>query len=1352
MPVINGEIQIKHGLFADLPDTGLLGEFFFCIDTGQLFAWNGTAMVSVGGDEPIPESDVINLVSDLAGKASTGSVAAAIATEISARNTAIGVETTRAEAAEALLASTISVVTDVTVETTRAEAAEAVLTTAVSTETAARIAGDATTLASAKTYADADTATEVTRAEAAEALLAPKASPTFTGTPTFPAGSIAIAALSVDAVTIFGDGVLLQGTVTEVLGGPTKLSTILVTQTANTVMAGPSSGSAHTPTFRSLVSADIPSLSSLYDAAGSAATAQSTAETFATSAIATEVTNRNTAIAVETTRAEAAEALLAPLASPTFTGTVVLPSGQALIAPVLGTPASGTLTNCTGLPYAALTGTPAIPTSFAWNVEGNATGNLTLANAAYTSTFNQTSAAAWLWANTTAGTSGTTNASPLLELAANYWTGSASATDLWTISSQLSAGTNGASILNFYHTGSTGTNELVFGGASDNPITLNLSSGYVLAQQFAAGNSLGLGSNGLYYGATSVWTDATVYSMGVVGASHYMGIGSSSVLRFSSTTAYSGAASAGLSLSSGALSVGNGLVTDWSGILKASGLLGSSVVLNQLASVGTVTVTPTGGSASTWTYVVVAKDANGYVTAASTAFSTTTGAATLTGAAYNTLTWVAIPGAASYDVYRTVCATSPVTIGKIGNVLSSVNVATTGFVDTGLAGDTTVAPSINTTGTISSVNPTVATISTTNASPIDAMVANYWTGSASAPDTWTFQSSLAAGTNGASTLAITHSGSTGAALVSLPTMRTAAGTNAACAVQIVSVNTGFYSAGGGSVACASGSTGVWQSINGAPSNCLMIPTTGSVVLGFAPNFTGYCDVGFSRSAVGLVNIGNGWYGSPAGALALTGEKNYGGIQILQAPTVVGTVTVTPTGGSATAYSYEVVALDVNLQPIGTNAAGSTTTGVATLTTSAFNTVAWTAIQGAYAYAVYRSASSGTPSTTGLLYGSTTLTSVAVQTAQTSGLYSYASTPINAKLLGQLVTVQGCANPANNGTFYCLSSGATSCVLMNPYAVAEASSPASAALTSGMVPAENLIGTLALSFVDYGWSANSVAAPTVNAHGSLGFVSTYESSATGPAYSQDLWTVSSNIATGVNGVSTLNISHPSGSTGIPTVAVPNLTLPSSSGKITMNGGSIDFGSGSGTNTLGSFGGGGTNSVLFHPNGVNAVTIGYNGTTSAIEMVSTYLLGWSATVPYGQPLDTALSRTAAATVALGNGTAGDASGTLKAASVFSGNYFTNVATGLYKWYGGSTNDTGLSRLAAGSLAVGNGTNGDTSGQLTATTITVAASSAAPTSAGTPGTAGQIIYYGGLAYLCSVTGAAGSATWNKLSMVAV
>lgn len=99
----------------------------------------------------------------------------------------------------------------------------------------------------------------------------------------------------------------------------------------------------------------------------------------------------------------------------------------------------------------------AIGTGVAWNAITNAAGNLTLANAGFTTTFNQTSAVAWLWANTTTATSGTTNASPLLELAANYWTGAASAADTWTIGSSLAAGTNGASTITFAHSGSTGS-------------------------------------------------------------------------------------------------------------------------------------------------------------------------------------------------------------------------------------------------------------------------------------------------------------------------------------------------------------------------------------------------------------------------------------------------------------------------------------------------------------------------------------------------------------------------------------------------------------------------------------------------------------------------------------------------------------------------------------------------------------------------------------------------------------------------------------------------------------------------------------------------------------------------------
>lgn len=54
--------------------------------------------------------------------------------------------------------------------------------------------------------------------------------------------------------TISGSPVTTSGTITETL----------VTQSANSVFAGPTSGGAAQPTFRALVAADIPSLSSLY--------------------------------------------------------------------------------------------------------------------------------------------------------------------------------------------------------------------------------------------------------------------------------------------------------------------------------------------------------------------------------------------------------------------------------------------------------------------------------------------------------------------------------------------------------------------------------------------------------------------------------------------------------------------------------------------------------------------------------------------------------------------------------------------------------------------------------------------------------------------------------------------------------------------------------------------------------------------------------------------------------------------------------------------------------------------------------------------------------------------------------
>lgn len=60
--------------------------------------------------------------------------------------------------------------------------------------------------------------------------------------------------------------------------------------------------------------------------------------------------------------------------------------------------------------------------------------------------------------------------------------------------------------------------------------------------------------------------------------------------------------------------------------------------------------------------------------------------------------------------------------------------------------------------------------------------------------------------------------------------------------------------------------------------------------------------------------------------------------------------------------------------------------------------------------------------------------------------------------------------------------------------------------------------------------------------------------------------------------------------------------------------------------------------------------------------------------------------------------------------------------------------------------------TSGYLSSPEILMQSASGAPTSAGTAGTAGEIIFFGGVLYFCSVTGGAGSATWNSVNLTAV
>jgi hypothetical protein len=129
-------------------------------------------------------------------------------------------------------------------------------------------------------------------------------------------------------------------------------------------------------------------------------------------------------------------------------------------------------------------------------------------------------------------------------------------------------------------------------------------------------------------------------------------------------------------------------------------------------------------------YKIVAKTGAGVTlgyTPASSAGSTATSNATLTSTNKNIVTFSSVTGAAAYDVYRTTAPTSPSTTGLIGTVTATINSATGiqttsyAFSDTGLAGDSTTAPTVNTTGSL--IVPVIGT----TAGGTQAKVPNYVT-------------------------------------------------------------------------------------------------------------------------------------------------------------------------------------------------------------------------------------------------------------------------------------------------------------------------------------------------------------------------------------------------------------------------------------------------------------------------------------------------------------------------------------------------------------------------------------------------------------------------------------------------
>jgi hypothetical protein len=237
--------------------------------------------------------------------------------------------------------------------------------------------------------------------------------------------------------------------------------------------------------------------------------------------------------------------------------------------------------------------------------------------------------------------------------------------------------------------------------------------------------------------------------------------------------------------------------------------------------------------------------------------------------------------------------------------------------------------------------------------------------------------------------------------------------------------------------------------------------------------------------------------------------------------------------------------------------------------------------------------------------------------------------------------------------------------------------------------------------------------------SLIFSGAYESSVTGPTFAQDSWTVNSVIAAGLNGTSTLTLTH-TGSTGVAAVSIPG-QIKAQSTFVSINvAGNIlwEFGT-----SLGGFVSG-----------------------------SAQVVGWSSTTGAGAP-DTGISRLGAASLAIGNGTAGDFSGSLQLAELILPDgssatpslQFDNVSsnpigiycvsnTAMYLQVNGnprgvvlasgmgvgttvfgfssaitSAFDTGISRLGAtGIIGVGTGAAASTAGTLVATTLQLASTS--------------------------------------------